>query len=203
MTATSSTQDSSLIEEDIRRTQDEMSRTVDQIGQQLAPRNLINSLLNQAESIDLQKLLDGARRNPLALAMIAGGAVWLVSDQDAKLPWRRKRAHEEQDGNSDVHHRRYAARMNKLSSPSRRGGAAVSRVQNLYSAAPLVGGLVAAGAGAVLGGLLPTTQIEEKQLSGVGEKLRDAAVEQKEKLISVAQDRKEQWIANVKDRLGG
>ena len=81
-------QDPAEIERDIRRTQDEMSRTVDRIGDQLTPRNLMNALLDKAEdnNIDARYLLDGARRNPLALAMLAGGAIWLVSDSDAKLP---------------------------------------------------------------------------------------------------------------------
>lgn len=85
---TTANQDPAAIERDIRRTQDEMSRTVDRIGDQLTPRNLLNSLLDKAEdnNIDARYLLDGARRNPLALAMIAGGAIWLVSDSDAKLP---------------------------------------------------------------------------------------------------------------------
>ncbi len=88
MTDFAATQDPAEIERDIRRTQEEMSRTVDRIGDQLTPRSLLNALLDQAESanIDARTLLDGARRNPLALAMIAGGAIWLASDSDAKLP---------------------------------------------------------------------------------------------------------------------
>lgn len=76
------------IEREIRSTQAEMSRTVDQIGDQLTPRNLINGLLDKADQkgIDAQYLVDGARRNPLALAMIALGGIWLVSDSDAKAP---------------------------------------------------------------------------------------------------------------------
>src|ERR671913_1465284 len=81
-------QDPAAIERDIRRTQDQMSRTVDRIGDQLTPRNLMNALLDKAEDndIDARYLIDGARRNPLALAMVAGGLIWLVSDSDAKLP---------------------------------------------------------------------------------------------------------------------
>ncbi|MES2492121.1 MAG: DUF3618 domain-containing protein [Pseudomonadota bacterium] len=86
--ATTNPQDPAAIEADIRRTQDEMSRTVDRIGDQLSPRNLMNALLDKADSnnIDARYLLDGARRNPLALAMISGGLIWLISDSDAKIP---------------------------------------------------------------------------------------------------------------------
>src|SRR3546814_9564052 len=69
------------IEQEIERTQDEMSRTVDRIGDQLTPRNLLNSLLDKAEEndIDARYIVDGARRNPLALGLIAAGGIWLLS----------------------------------------------------------------------------------------------------------------------------
>lgn len=88
MTDMGTTQDPEAIERDIRQTQEDMSRTVDRIGNQLTARNILSSLLDKADSndIDARALLDGARRNPLALAMIAGGAIWLASDRDAKLP---------------------------------------------------------------------------------------------------------------------
>lgn len=109
------THDPSAIERDIRQTQENMSRTVDEIGNQLSPRNVLNSLLDQAEShnIDGRMLLDGARRNPLALAMLAGGAIWLISDSDAKLPSFASQSAakpEEKDGN----HRDYLAHMERV-----------------------------------------------------------------------------------------
>src|SRR3546814_17860989 len=75
------------IEQEIERTQDEMSRTVDRIGDQFNPRNLLNSLLDKAEEndIDARYIVDGARHNPLALGLIAAGGLWLLRDSDAKL----------------------------------------------------------------------------------------------------------------------
>ena len=74
------------IERDIRSTQDDMSRTVEQLGGELTLRNIINSLLDKSEDggVDMRFLLDGARRNPLAIGMIGAGALWLVSDADAR-----------------------------------------------------------------------------------------------------------------------
>lgn len=74
------------IERDIRATQDDMSRTVEQIGGELSARNVLNSLLDKAEDggIDARFFLDTARRNPLALGMITLGGLWLVSDADAR-----------------------------------------------------------------------------------------------------------------------
>src|SRR5687768_17249394 len=81
-------QDPEAIERDIRRTQEDMSRTVDKIGDQLTARNLFNALLDKADenNVDARMLLDGARRNPMALGLIAAGAIWLVSDKDSKFP---------------------------------------------------------------------------------------------------------------------
>lgn len=82
------TDDPATIEAEIRQTQDNMSRTVEKIGSQLTPKNLFNALLDKADDndIDARLLLDGARRNPLALGLIAAGAIWLISENDAKLP---------------------------------------------------------------------------------------------------------------------
>ena len=80
------TRDPDEIEREIRRTQDDMSRTVDRIGEQMTPRSMLNALLDKAEGndIDARRLLDGARRNPLALGLISVGTIWLISDYDAK-----------------------------------------------------------------------------------------------------------------------
>lgn len=84
------------IERDIRETQAQMSRTVQQIEGELTPRNILDALLDKAgqNGVDSNYLIDTARRNPLALGMIAIGGLWLVSDADArpsamKLPFGR------------------------------------------------------------------------------------------------------------------
>jgi ElaB/YqjD/DUF883 family membrane-anchored ribosome-binding protein len=74
------------IERDIRSTQEDMSRTVEQIEGELTGRNILNSLLEKADEngVDARYLIDAARRNPMALGMIAIGGLWLVSDADAR-----------------------------------------------------------------------------------------------------------------------
>lgn len=121
MNAENSTQDPAAIERDIRRTQNDMSRTVDKLGDQLTPKSLFNALLDKAEEngIDANYLIDGARRNPIALGLIAAGAIWLVSDKDSKFP---SLPHKRDDGGADeldlsghdVHHRDYVAHMASL-----------------------------------------------------------------------------------------
>lgn len=75
------------IERDIRATQAEMNRTARQLEGELSPRNIIDSLLDKAgqNGVDSRYLADVARRNPIALGMIAIGGLWLVSDADARL----------------------------------------------------------------------------------------------------------------------
>jgi hypothetical protein len=62
--------DPAAIERDILKTQDEMSETVARIVTQLEPQNLSDTLMNRAAR--------NAQHNPLALALIAGGFIWLV-----------------------------------------------------------------------------------------------------------------------------
>lgn len=82
------TQDPAAIEREIRETQNNMSSTIDKIGDQLSIKNMFNALLDKADenNIDARMVLDGARRNPVALGLIAAGTIWLISEKDAKLP---------------------------------------------------------------------------------------------------------------------
>jgi len=108
------------IEREIRRTQDNMSRTVDKIGDQLSVKNLFNALLDKADenNVDARMLYDGARRNPIALGLIAAGAIWLVSDKDSKIPQfgdkSGKPATDDFDGDYDIHHRDYVSHMSSV-----------------------------------------------------------------------------------------
>ena len=74
------------IEQDILRTQDEMSQTVDRLGDRFTMRNLVDSLFERTgvDEVEARRMYDIARRNPLALGLISVGAIWLVSDADAK-----------------------------------------------------------------------------------------------------------------------
>jgi ElaB/YqjD/DUF883 family membrane-anchored ribosome-binding protein len=108
------------IERDIRATQQDMSDTVEQLQNEFTGRNLLNSLLDKADAngVDARYLIDAARRNPLALGMIALGGIWLVSDADAR-PSALKRSsgrtgNDDADrGHGDWHaeHRAYADHM--------------------------------------------------------------------------------------------
>jgi len=114
------TQEPAAIERDIRRTQDDMSRTVDKIGDQLSIKNVVNALLEKADEngVDARTVLDGARRNPVALGLIAAGAIWLVSDKDSKLPSLPKGKSDTSGASrfdrDDIDHRDYVAHMSAI-----------------------------------------------------------------------------------------
>ena len=122
MTDTTTNNDPAVIERDIRRTQEDMSRTVDKIGDQLTMRNLFNALLDKADEndVDARMLVDGARRNPIALGLIAAGAIWLVSDKDSKFPSLPKGKSGNRDDDeldltgNDIHHRDYVSHMSSI-----------------------------------------------------------------------------------------
>lgn len=86
MTDNADTRSPQEIERDIRNTQRDMSQTAQQLEGELSARNIFNSLLDKADDsgVDARYLMDAARRNPLALGMIAAGGLWLVSDADAR-----------------------------------------------------------------------------------------------------------------------
>ena len=113
-------EDPAAIERDIRRTQDDMSRTVDRIGEQLTVKNVFNALLDKADenNVDARMLIDGARRNPIALGLIAAGAIWLVSDKDSKFPPMPTGMSHSKDtldlDDSDIHHRDYVSHMSAI-----------------------------------------------------------------------------------------
>jgi hypothetical protein len=146
--STTSTQDPAAIEQDIRRTQDEMSRTVDKIGDQLTPKKIVNALLDKADEsgVDTEYLIDGARRNPMALGLIAAGAIWLVSDKDSKFPSMPSRGKKRQastkddydlygsDYGSDVHHRDYVSHMSTLEYREGEDDIAYQRRRDLHRA---------------------------------------------------------------------
>lgn len=284
------TQDPAAIERDIRRTQEEMSRTVNRIGDRLTPRNVIDALLDKAESgnFDARGALDMARRNPVALALIAGGTIWLISDSDARMPKMpsmpampkrsSKQAHSEPWLQGYIAHmdrvemrenedpvsfqrRRDIARSNYLmiergheeeessfrkrldeatemlrhkahdirDAGARAGRATASGGRNLmgrtrefagdardtlgrtsteamhqgsrlYDSNPLVGGLIAAAAGAIAGALLPATRMEHENLHGIGEKARDMAGQQKDKLVGMAREKKDELLGQVEQQ---
>lgn len=310
--AAAGSDDPAAIEADIRRTQDEMSRTVDRIGDQLTPRSIMNALFDKAENhdIDARQLLDGARRNPLALAMIAGGALWLISDRDANLPKKRTKTHDDdrydtsgraqnrfgdqgdnsrdyiahmdrvewRDGEDEASYRRrrdiarsnffmierghdedeasFRRRLDEAAESFRttrshladkardagtrlrergagmaeaarhaggklrdtgatlagqarhtgamlrdRGSDMAGQARHLLDEHPLVGGLIAATAGAALASTLPVSQLENDRLGDMGQRARSLLNDQKDRLMDSVRARKDDAVHRAESAL--
>lgn len=77
--------DEELIEREVVRSQDELGETVQQLEQKLNPRELAQPLLDGDAMETAKEALDVARRNPLPVALIAIGSVWLFATSEAPL----------------------------------------------------------------------------------------------------------------------
>lgn len=112
-------EDPATIEREIRRTQENMSSTVDRIGDQMSIKNMFNALLEKADenNIDARMVLDGARRNPIALGLIAAGAIWLVSDKGSTIPSlgsKSPKPNEASKKGSEISHHDYISHMSGI-----------------------------------------------------------------------------------------
>lgn len=129
-------QDPAAIESEIRDTQDNMSSTIDKIGDQLSIKNMFNAILAKADesNVDTRMILDGARRNPVALALIAAGAIWLVSDKDSKIPslnFRSGDRDNEEDDASPYYQNDYVSHMSAVEQRADEDIAAYQRRRDL------------------------------------------------------------------------
>lgn len=275
MTATDQTEtrDPAEIEREIRSTQEEMSRTADRIGDQLTAKNLFNSLLDKADQngIDARYVLDGARRNPIALAMIALGGIWLISDSDARASTLKPAGGFKmpsfggggQASASDHDHRSYVEHMSRCEPTAGEDEQAYRRrrdlaranyflieqrhdedetsfrdrldqatetlrrkrhdlmetaqgwgrgardgagkigtgAQGLYRENPLVGGAIAAVAGAIVGAALPASRIEEENLGSMGAQALDTVKDKAHELGDMAREKKDALVGEAREGL--
>lgn len=99
------------IEQDIVKTQNKMSDTVDKLKGRLTPQSLLNSVLGDDKQ-GFDQIVKLAKRNPFAVALIGVGAAWLATGKEAKLPAMG----ESKPGaaGSDPHHRSYVDHMARI-----------------------------------------------------------------------------------------
>ena len=77
--------DADAIERDVMETQDEMGDTIQKLEDKLNPRDMTEGLLGEDGMETAKEALDIARRNPMPVALIAIGAVWLFATSDAPM----------------------------------------------------------------------------------------------------------------------
>ena len=67
------------LERDVRRTQDQMGDTVDKLEAKMNPREVTRSVIGDDGADVAQEALEVTRRNPIPVAMIAVGVIWLLA----------------------------------------------------------------------------------------------------------------------------
>ena len=67
------------LERDVSRTQDQMGDTVDKLEAKMNPREVTRSVIGDDGADVAQEALEVTRRNPIPVAMIAVGVIWLLA----------------------------------------------------------------------------------------------------------------------------
>ncbi len=88
--ADTGTKDPDAIEREVKRTQDEIGDTVEELEERLDPRKMTRSLLGDEGTDNIKEAVDVARRNPIPVALIVVGVLWLFATSDSP-PIRRTR----------------------------------------------------------------------------------------------------------------
>jgi hypothetical protein len=71
--------DEAALERDVRRTQDQMGDTVDRLEEKMNPREVTRSVIGDDGAEVGQEALEVTRRNPIPVALIAVGVIWLLA----------------------------------------------------------------------------------------------------------------------------
>jgi hypothetical protein len=79
MTDTANRTEPDKIERDVRRTQDEIGRTVDKLEEKLTPREISRSVIGDDGTQMAEEALEVTRTNPIPVALIAIGIIWLIA----------------------------------------------------------------------------------------------------------------------------
>ncbi len=74
---------SDVLERDIRQTQDDIGATVQQLEAKLAPGEVVRSVIGKDGTDLIGDAIEIVRRNPIPVALIAIGAIWLLAKSGA------------------------------------------------------------------------------------------------------------------------
>lgn len=77
--STDNRSDEAAIENEVRRTQDEMGETVNKLEEKLNPRDMARSALGDEGTDIAKEAVEVTRQNPISVALIAIGVIWLLA----------------------------------------------------------------------------------------------------------------------------
>ena len=73
------------IERDVRRTQDQIGETVQKLEDRMNPRDIARSAIGDDGTDVAREALEVTRQNPIPVAMIAVGAIWLLATSQSPM----------------------------------------------------------------------------------------------------------------------
>jgi len=71
------------IADEVRRTQDEIGETVDRLEEKMNPRDISREVLGEDGTDVAREALEVTRTNPIPVAMIAIGLIWLIASSNS------------------------------------------------------------------------------------------------------------------------
>lgn len=71
--------DEAAIEKDVRRTQDAMGDTVQKLEEKMNPREIAHEVVGDEGTDVAREALEVTRQNPIPVAMIAVGLIWILA----------------------------------------------------------------------------------------------------------------------------
>lgn len=77
------TRDPAAIEAEVRRTQDQIGETVDRLEEKMNPRDVSRELLGEEGTDVAREAIEVTRTNPIPVALIAVGIIWLVASSNS------------------------------------------------------------------------------------------------------------------------
>lgn len=160
----------SSLEADAEATRDRIAATVDDLQQRLSPRTLVNNAFEGigAQGADMMASVQkAARGNPIGLAA-AGLAIGLIALGRSRL--NKATLDDEQFAAYPDYDDGYGANSvdNRWADDHPSQSKLRNRLQQQTGSRPLIALAIAAGVGALLGGLLPMTRTEHDMARNAG-----------------------------------
>lgn len=213
------------IKADISETQGELQRTIAAIEERLSPSHLAEQARDTVREATIGKVKDmtqragdsaarlaeqtrnavptWVRQNPIPLALIGVGAVWLLARGDSShsgrsAGWNQNRWNDESDEYGSTFHDRDSTSRGSMGVSGggeglrRTAADAQHQLARTMNQNPLALGVAALVAGALVGAMIPTTKTENQYLGeardSVVDKARDMAEHTAERVVGAADE---------------
>ena len=195
------------IRREIARTQQEMSRTIDAIQHRLSPHSMMERTKHSMKEAGVnvsRSFMDKVRDNPIPAAMVGVGLFLLIRDSGHgdgydvefipdRAGWDADFDHGHEGTIAETRDKVQGAvstdRARRLRLQARsRMSRARTKSRDVFQDNPLIAGLAALAAGAVLGALIPESDREHELMGDTRDRLVERATEKAREGVSRAKD---------------